>query len=82
MVAAGAAENQIHAGTSTLVGVDPSPLMDPQVLESWPDLTAILASLSSHYFMEVGSFWPRELQGEPENAKEVMERKELWKATL
>ena len=72
------------AGASTLAGVDPSsPLMDHQVQESWPNLIALWPlSLSSYHFMEVGSFWLEDLQGESENAGEVMEREELWKATL
>jgi len=33
-------------------------------------------------FTEVGSFWPEDLIGDPENAGEVTEREKLQKATL
>lgn len=74
----------VQEGASTLAGVDPSsPLMNHQVQESWPNLIALWPlSLSFYHFMEVGSFWLEDLQGESENAGEVMEREELWKTTL
>lgn len=86
MTAARVAINRTLARAKTFEGVEPPSLSDLKVMVKSHCLFLALLSffpplgLRCDTCMAVGRFWPEDLNGKQENAGEVMQREELWKA--